>query len=948
MSFIHRKDEIDRRNEDKKEERRERRDQKLGKRGKLKNEILTRVEMFNKWRFEYQMNYLEYDGKKVIELVKERLESINMTNNDKENEEEENRVYEDVENIIRNEMKRVYKDLYCDIIINSIQVDINELEENEELDTERKEELMNNLKTFKAMIENEIEERKEEEEQLRNLKIDEYIRGKKSNAMQEFNITISRMGRESDRTEWLSKNEIYEKGIRIYRESMISRALDNDEGEVDDVTKRYIKDLQPKADDRTNDMIEERQEEIKKNRRERRENNIKRKEVIEETSTPEEILEKEYKDEKKEQQVKENIEVISSPEERKQFHKDAEEILEKEYKDEKKDNNTRKERKEKREQQVKEIKEEIKRNNLQEIDDIEIGDDMEELIERNHGEEIMIKIIEKMKGMNNYNQIKSEISRLIGLYGIEMNIDEMNELKKYVFKTIKIFLSAIKEYTDNNFTSINVKLKINPKLMNENKTFKTTEEIIKEYDIREYFIFFIEIYISNENYTIENLNNEIASITYVMKKLNEILSELGRIKIDLDFSRQDGDDRQVYELPIERFDVNNMFTDKEKEFWERYEIIQNDEYNKGQTNLSYYLPVLMNLNKIRFRCKPINNKYNNVQGNFFPYTLRTGYEMLSEYLKRYQIYTEIKAENYTDNCFIHCCKLSGIFKEEELVVMRKMIYGQTITTDGIKSLTEAIDFYCIITVYYDSYQKYQSHGYYQGKRYVKANPPTDVRVLKLISIRYDKVYSHYILDEKTPFRKMFVDNIVEIENNPLYENKSYEWKIEITRRNVKKHEGYNTCYYYSGTNESPYVDSKYLIKKLYDDGAFVKISNEQMNIAFTGMVEMLHNEENYLKAGDIESRLLEYKEEENKEHTLIFADFECFTKEYHKPYCLCYCIEDKPVEYIYGEDCAVIFLNKIKDIKHVIVYFHNLGYDGRLLAKYGVCKIIMKNSRVGD
>ena len=199
MSFIHRKDEIDRRNEDKKEERRERRDQKLGKRGKLKNEILTRVEMFNKWRFQYQMNYLDYDGIKVIELVTKRLESINMTNNDEENEEEENRVYEDVENIIRNEMVRVYKDLSCDIILNSIQVDINELEENEELDTERKEELMINLITFKDMIEKEKEERKEEEEQLRNLKIDEYIRGKKSNAMQEFNITLNRIGREKER-----------------------------------------------------------------------------------------------------------------------------------------------------------------------------------------------------------------------------------------------------------------------------------------------------------------------------------------------------------------------------------------------------------------------------------------------------------------------------------------------------------------------------------------------------------------------------------------------------------------------------------------------------------------------------------------------------------------------------------------------------------------------------
>ena len=178
-----------------------------------------------------------------------------------------------------------------------------------------------------------------------------------------------------------------------------------------------------------------------------------------------------------------------------------------------------------------------------------------------------------------------------------------------------------------------------------------------------------------------------------------------------------------------------LFTDDEGIFWERYTEVQTDEFLKKKIDLPYFLPVLNTLKVIRFQLRRIANTNHNVQGNFFPYTLRTGYEILSEYLKRYQIYTDIKAENYTDNCFIHCCKLSGIFKEEELVVMRKMIYGQTITTDGIKSLTEAIDFYCIITVYYDSYQKYQSHGYYQGKRYVKANPPTDVRVLKLISIR---------------------------------------------------------------------------------------------------------------------------------------------------------------------------------------------------------------------
>ena len=899
MSFMHRKDEIARRNEDKKEERRERRDEKLGKRGKFKNEILTRVEMFNKLRFLYQMNYLEYDGIKVIELVTKRLESINMTNNDEENEEEENRVYEDVENIIRDEMERVYKDLYCDIIINSIQVDINELEENEELDTKRKEELMINLITFKDMIEKEIKEREEEEKQLRNLKIDEYIRGKKSNAMQEFNITMARTKRENERADWLSKNEIYEKGIRIYRESMLSRALDNDKGEVDDVTKRYIKDLQPKADDRTNDMIEERQEEIKKNRRERRENNIKRKEIIEETSTPEQ---------------------------RKQFVKDEEKKDQVISLDEEEDNTT------------------ITKN--QTISTMTEDEDNSVVIQ------IMQEIKRKMGEEMKYNERKQQAMQLIkDVKEKNVDLNDRKESVKSLYNIVRTFLGVLSTYCNTNFKEINVVIKIPELLVNGEGKIKKFEEININ-TIEQMMNITIEVSISNEIQNItkeisERIKTEIKPIVYVIKELNGIMSEVARFRVDFEFMRgNEGDDRRIYEIPMERISVDELFTDDEGIFWERYTEVQTDEFLKKKIDLPYFLPVLNTLKVIRFQLRRIANTNHNVQGNFFPYTLRTGYEILSEYLKRYQIYTEIKAENYIDNCFIHCCKLSGIFKEEELVVMRKMIYGQTITTDGIKSLTEAIDFYCIITVYYDSYQKYQSHGYYQGKRYVKANPPTDVRVLKLISIRYDKVYSHYILDEKTPFRKMFVDNIVEIENNPLYENKSYEWKIEITRRNVKKHEGYNTCYYYSGTNESPYVDSKYLIKKLYDDGAFVKISNEQMNIAFTGMVEMLHNEENYLKAGDIESRLLEYKEEENKEHTLIFADFECFTKEYHKPYCLCYCIEDKPVEYIYGEDCAVIFLNKIKDIKHVIVYFHNLGYDGRLLAKYGVCKIIMKNSKI--
>ena len=115
---------------------------------------------------------------------------------------------------------------------------------------------------------------------------------------------------------------------------------------------------------------------------------------------------------------------------------------------------------------------------------------------------------------------------------------------------------------------------------------------------------------------------------------------------------------------------------------------------------------------------------------------------------------------------------------------------------------------------------------------------------------------------------------------------------------------------------------------------------------------------------DEDCELIEYKEK-NDEDIYFVADTECIVGERHFPYTISWCELGKDsvkMEYRLGWDCIDNFIkwfgtNKFlkkkvfdkktkKQCKKVIVYFHNLSYDGRLFVNHEIRSINMNGNKI--
>lgn len=96
-------------------------------------------------------------------------------------------------------------------------------------------------------------------------------------------------------------------------------------------------------------------------------------------------------------------------------------------------------------------------------------------------------------------------------------------------------------------------------------------------------------------------------------------------------------------------------------------------------------------------------------------------------------------------------------------------------------------------------------------------------------------------------------------------------------------------------------------------------------------------------------KLITYTEKECIERDQIdeifYADFEASTQGFHKPYCVSYVNRNEDdIITIYDQDCAKELLERLPNKS--LVFFHNLGYDGRFLAKHGVCMCVKKGGKI--
>ena len=350
-------------------------------------------------------------------------------------------------------------------------------------------------------------------------------------------------------------------------------------------------------------------------------------------------------------------------------------------------------------------------------------------------------------------------------------------------------------------------------------------------------------------------------------------------------------------------------------FWSLY---QDNVYNNGGR---FTLPPLAKIQSIVIVAGQIAHERNTTDAGLFLFYLKPEFSIFKEVVKRYQLYTQ---EEFTinENCFIHACRLSGLFTNEEVEGMKIKIMNQFVSKKTLNLLSSLYGFKIIITKNKSSNKKcHEEIG--RGER-----------VLNLFLWKSSDS-NHYFLNEDTKITSFCVRNYNEIKNS-----------IQIDDLNSVRYLVRKTSQGFQRNNNSATMSSFKLLEELLKIDALIPVKGYHLISKFLSLG--INKEITVPNLTEFESREIKPKEKKPKVYTLFFADFECFTKGIHTPFCCCCVGNEKtsPIKTFYGLDCVNQLLNYLKNFKNPCCYFHNLGYDGRMLAKHGAIKIIKKGNKI--
>lgn len=229
-------------------------------------------------------------------------------------------------------------------------------------------------------------------------------------------------------------------------------------------------------------------------------------------------------------------------------------------------------------------------------------------------------------------------------------------------------------------------------------------------------------------------------------------------------------------------------------------------------------------------------------------------------------------------------------------------------------------------------------------------------------VEIDRVEYHYFIHKSFPCSAFFIKNYKEIMN---YGN-AHGWSFN------------KCCLAYKRRGQRILIDTAKakissidLVTGLMEIGAFEKILRSDRDVDLAGVHEWLNKSEN---TNETIKEIQEYnikklekpketlkkkaypldKKPNEKQQDLIslfnghvfYADFETCTKE-NKEIAFMVCVQsiNGDIKKTFkGFDCAEQLMEFLPNSS--VVYFHNLGFDGRLLMKYGIKNNIMKGSKI--
>ena len=293
------------------------------------------------------------------------------------------------------------------------------------------------------------------------------------------------------------------------------------------------------------------------------------------------------------------------------------------------------------------------------------------------------------------------------------------------------------------------------------------------------------------------------------------------------------------------------------------------------------------------------------QGSFWQYTTNIPID-----LSVYQIFDKVDKKNYKHNCFVYACIQSGVFTDEEIESMCRMIKTRSFPRRNVKLIAKEFKVNFIVR---------------HVDRYDETRVRCDCDTRKILKETYDRTvemilyHEHYLLRKDLNITEFYIQNAEMINEKFKDIPQEKRWTI---KKIVKDKPVFSSSLRTPGA----------VIRDMFKYNRFTPITSQDQALLRTSEYNETINEYEDLNY-DVEHcvRKIEDKRVKQEYEYIVYADFESDpTVKPHKAYLCCVVWMDKesgkPYEKTFrGYDCAKKFLQWLPF--RTLVYFHNLKYD---------------------
>ena len=356
-------------------------------------------------------------------------------------------------------------------------------------------------------------------------------------------------------------------------------------------------------------------------------------------------------------------------------------------------------------------------------------------------------------------------------------------------------------------------------------------------------------------------------------------------------------------------------------------------YEKGDNEL----PEWSLFSSLKF--SPLKNKkeyYQTIGGEFFKYLVASNVpKPITKYLEKLQIFRSLDKKGkvrkeFDDCCFVYALSKTGCYDPSILNQIRLRINNRFLTQNNLNQLCIEFGIHIDLTfIDEESTGRNKKRQVRSQKNGVRKNYLGVEEALPERTHHFNVYEKHYFIEEKTPITTYYAKNWKDIKD-PSKFNKEY-----------RKSKGKG--HYTKGIT---FITSSNLVRLLFQQNCFHPITYGEYKILNTIFYNEIDDDDIDLNFNpEYCTQLIQPKVYQRNrkqpikfEPTYWYADFEADTSgKIHVPYlCILHSKNGQVKKIFKGKNCNIELLDYLPT--ESIVYFHNLSYDIRFLASYGIQK----------